>query len=148
MARKSMKSAPPVEPEDEAQEVPQPIPSPDPTKKTMTKTQAARAAIADGVDSPTEAVAFIKKRFGIEMTPQHFSSIKFQQQKKSEEQPPTGQRGRKVKATQAVEGYLAPPRKPPAMGVEPDLLAAIEAMKPLVAALGSDKVKRIADLLG
>jgi hypothetical protein len=31
---------------------------------------------------------------------------------------------------------------------EPDLLAAIEAMKPLVAGLGSEKVKRIADLLG
>jgi hypothetical protein len=29
-----------------------------------------------------------------------------------------------------------------------DLLAALEAMKPLVVALGAEKVKRVADLLG
>ena len=45
------------------------------------------------------------------------------------------------------EGYVAPPEKPRAVTGETDLLAAMEAMKPLVAALGAEKVKRIADLL-
>ena len=70
-------------------------------------------------------------------------------EKKKGEAATKGKPGRKPKAApgQAVEGYLAPPPKPQASGGESDLLAAMEAMKPLVAALGADKVKRIADLL-
>lgn len=48
---------------------------------------------------------------------------------------------------EAVEGYLAPPPQHPASG-ETDLLDAMEAMKPLVASLGKEQVKRIVDLLG
>src|SRR4051794_37951770 len=40
------------------------------------KVDAARAAIAAGMDSPADAVEFIRKRFGIEMGPKHFSAIK------------------------------------------------------------------------
>jgi hypothetical protein len=45
-----------------------------------------------------------------------------------------------------VEGYLAPPPKPGSTGGS-ESLDAMEAMKPLVAALGAERVKRIADLL-
>jgi hypothetical protein len=57
-------------------------------------------------------------------------------------------RCRKPKAApgQGVEGYLTPPPKPAQAAVS-DLLDAMEAMKPLVASLGKEQVKRI-DLLG
>lgn len=99
--------------------------------------------LAEGIDNPSVASSEIKSRFGIDVTPQHFSATKSQMKSKAGKQK--GKPGRKPKA--AVEGYLAPPPKPQAAG-ETDLLAAMEAMKPLVAALGADKVKRIADLLG
>jgi len=83
------------------------------------------------------------------MNRQTFSSCKAQQKmrdaKKREAAAPKGKPGRKPRA--AVEAYLSPPPKAPANG-EPDLLEAMEAMKPLFASLGADKVKRIADLLG
>jgi hypothetical protein len=44
-------------------------------------------------------------------------------------------------ATLAVEGYLAPPPKAKAMDGQNELLAAVEAMKPLMESLGADKVK-------
>lgn len=58
--------------------------------------------------------------------------------------------GRKPKAepSQALEGYLAPPSKATPTDGQTELLAAVEAMKPLVAALGVDEVKKIAELLG
>ena len=62
------------------------------------------------------------------MSKPHFSAVKSQIKKKEGGTKPR----RKPKA--AVEGYLAPPPKPVGEG-EPDLLAAMEAMKPLVDAL-------------
>jgi hypothetical protein len=109
----------------------------------ITKSEAVRRALADGVDQPADGVAYIKDNFGLEIGPGHFSAVKAGEKKKGEK--PKGKPGRKSKA--AVEGYLAPPPKPAAKG-ETDLLAAMEAMKPLVASLGADKVKRIVDLLG
>jgi hypothetical protein len=110
--------------------------------ETISKADAIRRMLADGIDNPSMGSAEIKKRFGIEVTPQHFSATKAQF--KSREGSKKGKPGRKPK----LEGYLAPPPKPKAPDEQPDLLAAIEAMKPLVEALGKEKVKRIADLLG
>jgi hypothetical protein len=92
---------------------------------------------------------YIRKEFGIEIAPQHFSNVKSQLKKRGGGGAPKGKPGRKPKAAAgaSVEGYLAPPPKRASSG-EPDLLAAMEAMKPLVASLGADKVKRIVDLLG
>ena len=115
----------------------------------ITKSEAVRRALADGVDQPADGVAYIRDNFGLEISPTHFSAVKSTEGKKGEAAP-KGKPGRKPKAAapvQAVEGYLAPPPKPRAVDEETDLLAAMEAMKPLVAALGADKVKRIADLL-
>lgn len=111
----------------------------------VSKSAAAREAIAQGIDSPDDAVAFIKQRFGIEMSKPHFSAVKSQLKKREAggEAAPKGRPGRKPKA--AIEGYLAPPKVVPTG--EGDLLEALEAMKPLVASLGAEKVKRIVDLL-
>ncbi len=114
--------------------------------EAVSKSAAAREAIAQGIDSPEDAVAFIKQRFGIEMSKPHFSAVKSQLKKREASDggaAPKARRGRKPKA--AVEGYLAPPKVVPTG--EGDLLEALEAMKPLVASLGADKVKRIVDLL-
>ncbi|WP_165232735.1 thioesterase [Aquisphaera insulae] len=108
------------------------------------KTDAIRMAMAAGFDSPQAGSAYIKSEFGLDVSPQHFSSTK--SQLKSKEGEARGKPGRKPNA--AIDGYLAPPPKPQAPGEQPDLLAAMEAMKPLVEALGAEKVKRIADLLG
>lgn len=141
-----------VEPENESQEVPDTEPvrrvERAPDAKAISKAEAIRRMLAEGIDNPTVGSHEIKKRFGIELTPQHFSATKAQMKGKEAKSPgtPKGKPGRKPKA--AVEGYLAPPPKPQPPGEQPDLLAAMEAMKPLVAALGAEKVKRIADLLG
>ncbi|WP_406698802.1 thioesterase [Singulisphaera sp. Ch08] len=114
--------------------------------KPIKKIDAAKAAIHEGFDSPQRAVAYIAKRYGIEIDPQHFSSIKSQLKKKLEATQSEMETG--SKASGAVEGYLAPPPSPrPATG-EPDLLDAMQSIKTLIAELGADKVKRIVDLLG
>jgi hypothetical protein len=116
----------------------------------MSKTNAIRAAMAEGIESPGDGVDFIRKRFGLEMSKQHFSATK-SKLKSSEGQ------GEKKAAPAKAAPKAAAKRKPElveerqparAAGEEGDLLSAMEAMKPLVAALGAEKVKRIADLLG
>jgi hypothetical protein len=148
MARKTTKAVKQAEPEHVSQEVPEAPsrPSAEPGKTVISKAEAAMAAIAEGVESPTEAAEFIKKTFGIELSPQHFSSIKFQIKKRGG-QLPNGKRGRRPMATPSVEGYLAPPPKPAAPGGG-DLLDSLEALKPLIAEFGADRVKRMVDLLG
>lgn len=109
----------------------------------ITKSEAVRRALADGVDQPADGVAYIRDNFGLEISPTHFSAVKSTEGKKGEAAP-KGKPGRKPKAV--VEGYLAPPPPAPTGGSE--LLDAMEAMKPLVASLGKEQVKRIVDLLG
>jgi hypothetical protein len=147
-------SAPPPEPEEESQEAPEEEEDreeEDDQEETKTpggtvkKAEAVRQALAAGHDSPPEAVAFIKQRFGIDMAKQHFSAVK-SQLKKREAEGGGEPKKRGPRKTEAVEGNVAPPPKKAAG--QPDLLAAMEAMKPLVASLGADKVKRLVDLLG
>jgi hypothetical protein len=118
-------------------------------RSVPTKSEAVRRALADGYEGPKEGAAYILEEFGIEIAPQHFSSVKSQFKKHEIDGATTDTPARKSKAgSQAVEGYLAPPPKQRASGGKPDLLEAMEAMKPLVASLGADTVKRIVDLLG
>ena len=167
------KSAPAhVEPEFESQELPDEEPAaviePDPgdepqdagepgpiPRGAVSQTDAARAAMDAGYDKPAQAVEYIKATFGLDMNPQYFSGIKSRMNKDAGEKKAEPARpGRPPKAAAPiarkppVENYVAPPQKPKAPGDQVDLIAAMEAMKPLVAALGADKVKRIADLLG
>lgn len=105
-------------------------------RANMSKADAIRAALRAGIESPTAASQYIRNRFGIEVSRTHFSAFK-SNERKAENSETAG----------AIKGFLAPPPK-----LEPiddrDLLIALEMMKPLVASLGPDKVKRIVDLLG
>lgn len=115
----------------------------------VSKADAIWRMLAEGIENPTSASAEIKSRFGIEVTPQHFSAARSQMKSRAASGKPKGKPGRKPKEapSQAVEGYLAPPPKPAPAGGS-GLLDAMEAMKPLVASLGKEQVKRIVDLLG
>jgi hypothetical protein len=146
MAKKAAKPRH-VEPEDESQETPEPeekVVPPKAKREAKSKTDAVKQALAAGFEGPQEGTAYIRQEFGIEIAPQHFSAVKSQLKKREAGTEPKSKPGRKPKA---IEGYLAPPSKRQPVGEETDLLAAMEAMKPLVEALGAEKVKRIADLL-
>lgn len=67
---------------------------------SMTKADAVRAAVAEGKLKPQDAVPWIKEKFGIDITPAHFSSYKSQQAKKDGK--PAGRRGRKPREAAAV----------------------------------------------
>jgi len=115
----------------------------------LSKADAIHRALAVGHEGPQEGTAYIRGEFGIEVAPQHFSAKKSHIKDKEGSKGLKGRPGRKPKAaaSQAVEGYLVPPPKPaPAGGSE--LLHAMEALKPLVASLGKEQVKRIVDLRG
>ncbi len=43
---------------------------------TVTKSEAVRQSLAAGLTNPEEALAWIRDKFGIVMTPQHFSAVK------------------------------------------------------------------------
>ena len=154
------KSAPaPVEPEEESQEMPDEEPAAvieteaaeDAEGDGPSKSEAARQAIKAGYEKPGPAVAWIKETFGIDMNPQHFSSIKSNYLKKqggAAPAPEPAKPGRKPKTeAPAIEGYVAPPEKPKAPG-EPDVLLALESVKDLVSQFGAEKLKRMVDLLG
>jgi hypothetical protein len=114
--------------------------------KPITKVEAVRRALAAGFEMPQEGTAYIRSEFGIELAPQHFSATKSQLKKRSLGKSPKAKPGRRPKAL--VEGYLAPPPKKRLPPDGSELLDAMEAMKPLVASLGKEQVKRIVDLIG
>jgi hypothetical protein len=144
-----------IEPEEESQEVPEEEPEVEEEEgepgvageKGMNKSQAARAAVDAGYEKPVEAVAYIKRKFGIDMNPQHFSSIKSNYRKAQGEAKPAKKAEPPAprKRSDAVEGYVAPPPKQADGG---DLLDTLEALKPLIAQHGAERVKQMVDLLG
>jgi hypothetical protein len=113
--------------------------------KQMTKAQVCRATLAEGIESAQEAVSYVKAKFGVDIKPTDFSLYK--SKAKKQDGSPKGKPGRKpMQATEASQ--IAPmPRPQPAVG-DARLIEALEAMKPLVASLGAEKVKRLVDLLG
>src|SRR5690349_9721936 len=68
----------------------------------ISKSEAIRRALAAGFEGPQEGTAYIRKEFGIEIAPGHFSAVKATEKKKGEAAP-KGKPGRKPKA--AVKGY-------------------------------------------
>jgi hypothetical protein len=108
-------------------------------RPVITKAEAVRRAMAAGMNMPDDGVGFIKAQFGIDLPKQMWSSYRAQQKARD---------AKKAEGkSKRVEGYLAPPSKKSANG-EGDLLAAMEAIKPLVDNLGKDQAHRIIDLLG
>lgn len=102
--------------------------------RPRSKAGAARATLAEGITVPKQASAHIKKKYGIDISPQQFSAEKSRLKHRG------GLPG-------AGEGFFAPPSR---QGVQGDasLLEAMEVIKPLIAQLGPEKVKRMVDLLG
>lgn len=158
MARKKTAAPKHVEPEDESQDVEEPeteeTDSTSSQGKAISKAAAVRDALEQGEESPEDGVAYIKKIHGIEISKQMFSSYKTQEKARQAKKggAPKGKPGRKSTTWQSqkdappIESYFTPESKQPS-GEEPDLIEAMEAMKPLVASLGAEKVKRIVDLL-
>lgn len=117
------------------------------TPRKMSKTNAIRAAVAEGHGSPGDGVDFIKTRFGLELSKQHFSATKSKLKTTGGSQSKrSGQASSPAKKAVPVEGYLAPPEQP--AGRDGNLLDALEAIKPLIAQHGAESVKRMVDLLG
>jgi hypothetical protein len=157
MARPKAKAAPRlVEPEDESQDPEDrqrlEAEEPETSGRRMSKTDAIRAAMAEGIESPGDGVDFIRKRFGLEMSKGHFSATK--SKLKSSE----GQGGKKAAPAKAAPKAAAKSRPEhvaerqratarPASG-EGNLLDLMEQMKPMVDEHGVDTLKRIVDLLG
>lgn len=104
----------------------------------ISKSEAVRRALADGVDQPADGVAYILSQFGIEMGPQHFSAVKSVHLKKQ---------GIPTVNTRFQPKTDASPKEATLSG-EGDLLESLEILKPLIAQFGADKVKRLVDLLG
>jgi hypothetical protein len=157
MARPKAKAAPRfVEAEDESQDPEDrqrlEAEEPETSGRRMSKTDAIRAAMAEGIESPGDGVDFIRKRFGLEMSKGHFSATK--SKLKSSE----GQGGKKTAPAKAapkaaaksgpkpVEERQAATARP--AGGEGNLLDLMEQMKPMVEEHGVDTLKRIVDLLG
>jgi len=88
------------------------------TATTVPKTSAAREALAAGIDSPAEALKWIRDKFGCEMTPTHFSAIKARDKSGTRPKDRTN-----------------------------DVLCAMEVLKPYVASLGPDVMKQLVDLM-
>src|SRR3954466_1753511 len=84
--------------------------------KATSKVEAVRAALDMGKDQPEDGIAFIKDRFGIEMSRQHFSTTKSKLKK--------GEGSQSVKRTRK-----APSRGPAVQATdgEQDVIAALEA---------------------
>ena len=150
MARKKTTPASqPVQSRDESQdpdrqslEATEPHPS-----RKMSKTDAIRAAMAEGIESPGDGVDFIRRRFGIEMSKGHFSATKSKLKTAEGTKKAAPQAASKSSTKpQPVGDYQTPPEQP--AGRDGNLLDALEQMKPLIAQYGPDHVKRMVDLLG
>ncbi len=123
------------------------------SSRKMSKTDAIRAAMAEGIESPGDGVDFIRRRFGIEMSKGHFSATK-SKLKSAEAVGATKGGARKSTPTQNAPKAAMKPQpverhQPERLsGGEGGLLSAMETMKPLVERMGKDQVKRIVDILG
>jgi hypothetical protein len=104
-------------------------------KPSVSKAEAVRAALADGVDGLDEMAAFIKTKFGFEISKPMLSSYKANEKK------------RVAKADESSAPKRGPALKVPASGREDDILRTLETLKPLIASHGSDKLHRLIDVL-
>jgi hypothetical protein len=103
----------------------------------MTKADAVRAAIADGKDMPAEGSSHIKEKYGLDVTPQQFSTYKSIANKKAGKAP--GRRGRKPGAV-AASAAKSTTNGPVGLSTQ------VEAIKTLVDTLGVEQVVSIAQL--
>ncbi len=91
-------------------------------------------------------MAFIKKRFGIEMVNQHFSTIKSQEQRKADGIGPAIEESRAAqrKLAEARSERTAPQASPSATGAM-GLMDDLASVKSLVKKLVAEQVRKIFD---
>ncbi len=104
---------------------------------TVSNAQAVRNALSAGHDDIDAIDKFVREQYGKDIPRQQISAYKSQTRRKAGE--PT-RRGRR-----SIDGYLAPPRISPEG--DADLIEALRALKPLVAKVGVENVKKLAELL-
>jgi hypothetical protein len=123
---------------------------------TITKAEAIRRALAEGLTKHEDAAPFIKTHFGHDVSPSHFAASK-SREKPAEAGQPAPKRGRPPGKAKAVTVTIKRGRKPKAAPTaatpratngSTDLLAEMEALKPLVESMGKEKAHRIIELLG
>ncbi|WP_165253216.1 hypothetical protein [Paludisphaera soli] len=105
----------------------------------ISKAQAVRNALGEGLEDLGDIEGFVKSRHGIDIPRQMISAYKAMEKKRAEKKSDPKRKPR--------SGEPAAPRKSLRSG-EMDVLEVLEAMKPLVEAFGAEKVKRLVDLLG
>lgn len=106
----------------------------------ISNAQAVRNALAEGLDDISDIDSYVRDNYGKDIPRQQISAYKSQTRRKAGEEPT--RRGRRPRA--AVEGYLAPPTRSQNDG---DLIETLQALKPLVAKVGVENVKKLAELL-
>jgi hypothetical protein len=99
-------------------------------EEKISKTDTVRPSLADSLDNPTEAVAHIKKKFGIDITTQQFSTYKSNS---------------KIKGAKHTKKTRKPPGVAIANGLI-DVFDAAAAVKELCSQIGTDKVKKLVGL--
>lgn len=121
--------------------------------KPMLKSQAMDAAIAAGAASPSDAVAYVKEHFGLEVSAKQFSTHRSLAKQKASidarqkaPKPPFSPRPTPP-APAAAPPAPAAPTVAPRVGT-PEVADAVQAIKGLVDTLGVEQVKRIAGLFG
>lgn len=105
---------------------------------TITKAEAVRHALADGIDKPEDGVSFLKEKFGLTITAQQFSTYKSIEKKRAGKAP------RRRAASARQSGALAAPSSNGPSG----LATSVEAIKTLVEMYGVEQVVSIAQLFG
>jgi hypothetical protein len=105
-----------------------------------TKVEAVRRALAEGVDSPTEGVAFIKEHFGLEVSPGMFSAYKSQM--RSKKGKPGRKPGRKPKSESGTASAAGVSKAP----TTDNLVGAVATVQQLVQQLGAETVRGLVDL--
>ena len=114
-------------------------------KETVSKADAVRAALAEGIDSPDEGVAFIRERFGIEMGKTMWSSYK-SQEKTRQAKASGGDRPRVGRPPVTPSASIVPPAPAPAAARNGSVADSLKTVKELVDRLGADEVIKIAEI--
>lgn len=111
----------------------------------ITKAEAVRRALAEGIDNPTEGVALIKDRFGLDMDPNTFSSYK------SQERTRRAKKGRRKRKSGKKPKQVAPPaaeqpRQTSSRSKPENIIEAVATVKQLVRRYGASTVRAMVDL--
>jgi hypothetical protein len=117
-------------------------PAPEPkAESTISKAQAVREALAEGLDGLDDIAAYVKAKHGHDIPKTMISAYKAGEKKKAAASDiPKAKPGRKP--------TVAAPTQPVAShGGETDLITAMEILKPLIQEHGGDLLRKIISLL-